>query len=110
MASEEKFNNCKLCLKKYENTKVSRRNLSKNKNILSRLENIGLEFETIQPVETICLKCYRQINLIKEKFALRESWIRNSRSKRRKLEHVVFQVNIHDFKENYHHFFIRTKY
>ena len=77
---------CKLCLKTYQNAKESRRNLSKSKDIIQRLKIIGLEFDHIGKKETICRKCDRDIIAIEKKDSIRDSWVRNVKCKRRKVD------------------------
>lgn len=78
---------CKLCLKTYENTKVSRRNLTKNPVIISILNSIGVEFKEINLDDTICQKCYRNIEGIEEKDSIRTGWCNSC--KRRKFEYTI---------------------
>ena len=78
------FFRCKLCLKGYSNPRESRRNLSKNPEIIESLKKIGLEFEKISERDTICLKCSRYIGYIYEKDQVRDGWIRNNLCKRKR--------------------------
>ena len=81
---------CKLCLKGYQNTKESRRNLKKNPEIVHKLQSVGINFnDNLHETDTICRKCYRSIEAIAEKDAIRESWVKNNNLKRKKIEYQI---------------------
>jgi len=70
--------------KEKNNSNNARNNLAKMK---ERLKNIGIEFEEILPRETICRSCSRNVEHIEAKDAIRDSWIKNARCKRRKVQY-----------------------
>ena len=59
-----------------------------------RLKNIGIQFEEILPRETICRSCFRNVEHIEAKDAIRDSWIKNARCKRRKVQYETISVSV----------------